>query len=575
MMVFSCFVLLPLTAVLLCVACNERWREKALGFAPVAVLERASKGWRAYYWLLFALIMAAGIGVRCAYFDLLPQGMWQDSVMAGVEAFCLSSGGVDQYGISWPTYFTAWGHSQMSTLYSYLMIPFIRVMGLSRMTLRLPMLLISLLMLPIIWDFARRILDKDYALIVLLIAATNPWQIQQSRSPLESQLMPHVFLLAVYLLYLGMSRRWALYLSMVFFALTPYAYGLASFSAPAFLLPAAIYCLARRKVRPADMAVCVLIFLGLSGMYYYTMMINAFGWETATLGPITMPRFPDSTRANDLALTQENPYRAMIVNLCAFFEQLGQYMSRKENEQLNWAGTMYVFMVPAMLAGLYQLWTHRRAKAQRAEETPLRDGGMFVLLWVAAAAFNGMVIGGWQVHCNILYYPMMLVGAYAIYTAGKSLRLSAQGIAAIILVGFVGFGKVYFHDVARLQTEIGARDGYYEALVDTWDWDYDTYYVSTSSEVPKTAEANVMFAHQIDYSAKSEQTPLVGPDGRMTDWYYTERYIYEDFSEFEPDPMECVVYVINARDKRLFAPEDFILTQYGRYWAAYPRYWAE
>ena len=74
--------------------------------------------------------------------------------MAGVEAFCLLSGGTDQYGTSWPMYFEAWQFSQMSTLYSYLLIPFIKLLGLSKFSLRLPMLLMSLIALPLMWDAA-------------------------------------------------------------------------------------------------------------------------------------------------------------------------------------------------------------------------------------------------------------------------------------------------------------------------------------------------------------------------------------------------------------------------------------
>lgn len=160
--------------------------------------------------------------------------------MAAVEALCLADNGTDQYGTSWPTYFEAWGYSQMSTLYSYLLIPFVKIFGLSKFTLRFPMLLMGLLTLPLMWDVARRIGGRGFALTALFLLALNPWHMVMSRWALEANMLPHVVLLAAELLLIGTRRRWTLYLSMVVFGLAPYAYGLAAVSVPCILLPMAI-----------------------------------------------------------------------------------------------------------------------------------------------------------------------------------------------------------------------------------------------------------------------------------------------------------------------------------------------
>ena len=131
-------------------------------------------------------------------------------------------------------------------------------------------------------------------------------------------MLPHVVLLAAELLLIGTRRRWALYLSMVVFGLAPYAYGLAAVSVPCILLPMAIFLTARKKVKPLDLAVCVAIFAAVSGPYYATMVINAFGLETMTLGRMTMPRFEKSQRVNDISLGSPNPYLSMAQKLRDF-----------------------------------------------------------------------------------------------------------------------------------------------------------------------------------------------------------------------------------------------------------------
>lgn len=182
------WVFVPLAVLLLILAFWEPARRRMLGCKGIQRLEKRLTLSERGYWAAFALILAAGVWVRCYRFTELPLGMNQDGTMAGVEAFCLLSGGTDQYGTSWPTYFEAWQFSQMSTLYSYLLIPFIKLLGLSKFSLRLPMLLMSLIALPLMWDAARRVAGKNYALAAMFLLALNPWHIVLSRWALEANM---------------------------------------------------------------------------------------------------------------------------------------------------------------------------------------------------------------------------------------------------------------------------------------------------------------------------------------------------------------------------------------------------
>ena len=498
--------------------------------------------------------------------------------MAGTEAISLLMNGTDQYGMSWPTYFEAWGFSQMSTLYSYLLIPFFAVLGVSKFTLRLPMLLVSIAMLLVMWDLARRIAGKGFALTVLLLTAINPWHILQSRWALEANLMPHVVLMGVYLLYIGLKKRWALYLSMVFFGLAPYAYGVACFSVPILLVCAAVFCLARRRVKVGDLVVCVLIFAAVAGPYFYTMAINAFGLETAYIGSITMPYFEKSLRTQDLAFMQDDPYYWVVNNL---FDHLGVWLFRAGDTPYNvidWTGTLYVFMPPVVLFGLYSLWQDRRNLALHGDECPMRDGGMILLLWMAAVTCCGALIGGVVNRNNVLFYPLIMFGAYALYQMGRRLRTGLAVMVFMLLISFAGLNWTYFTDEAY-QNTVGDSNsnGQYEALVDVWDWDYDKLYITTIQETAhvRFMQASVMFAHEIDYSARNDERELTGPDGKPSGRYFTNRYVFTDFEDFVPDPMEKSVYVVPQGYLHLFDREMFEITDYHNFAAVYPKYWLE
>ena len=572
------WVFVPLAVLLLILAFWEPARRRMLGCKGIQRLEKRLTLSERGYWAAFALILAAGVWVRCYRFTELPLGMNQDGTMAGVEAFCLLSGGTDQYGTSWPTSFEAWQFSQMSTLYSYLLIPFIKLLGLSKFSLRLPMLLMSLIALPLMWDAARRIAGKNYALAAMFLLALNPWHIVLSRWALEANMLPHVLLLAVDLLLAGVQKRWALYLSMVLFGLAPYAYGLAAVSVPFILLPAAVFLAARRKVKPLDLVICVAVFALVSAPYYVTMAINAFGLETMTLGRMTMPRFAESKRAGDLALGAENPYLDMVQKLESFLPMATGYYRAEDYNGVGWANTMYPFIAPAALFGVYKLCRDRRKLALQKSEAPLRDGGMLILIWMFAAMVNTAMVGGVVNRNNILYYPLILCAAYALWQMGRRLKTALAAMVVMVAIGFAGMCGIYFGD-ADYQFATGNYflSGLQEALDETWDWDCDRYYLTTMdrSDGQKVMTAQVMFAHHIDYAMRAEEEELRGRDGEPNGWYFTERYVLQDFSDFEPDPMECAVYIVRQQEKALFDEADYLITDFGDFAAAYPRYWAE
>ena len=574
MFILTLCVFLPLMLALMAVSFSDRLRSRVLTLGPVRALEKRLVISDRTYWLLFALIMATGVFSRCYRFLELPLGYNQDGLMLGVEAYCLTMGGVDQLGTSWPTYFEAWGFAHMSPLYAWIMMPFIRLLGSTKLALRLPMLLVSLAMLPVVWDFARRMLGKGFALLALFVVALNPWHVLQSRWAIDCNIMPHALLLACYLLFIGSSRRSMLYLSMVFFALSIYGYGLACFSVPVILLCMAVYYVARRKASVPDILICMVIFFGISGPFFYTMAINAFGLEPVQLGPVTLPFFAESKRTNDMAFFQLNPYATVLSNLIGFLYATVIGGRADVYYAMTWTHVMYRFMTPLFVYALYRMWRDRRRMVLVQEDGKARDGMMIVLVWLFASLVNGLVIGGGVNRNDVVYYPMILVCAYGLYLMGRRLRTAAAMAAVMLIVSFAGMNVVYFTDEAYQNSYRVFQNGLVDALEDTWDWDYDEVYVSQEGG-QKLVEASIMYAHDIDYAGRSEQTELLNASGEPTGWYFTERYRVVSFEDFEPDPMACSLYIVTQEEKAVFSEEDFLLTDYGDYAAVYPRYWAE
>ena len=204
-----------------------------------------SKNRKIFFWSILALAMI----LRCIRFATVPDGINQDEAMGAVDAWALSKYGTDRYGTFLPVHFTAWRYSQMNVLLAYCMVPFIKLFGFNTVTVRLPMVLISSGAVALVYLVGRKLFSERIALVAMLLTAVNPWQFMQSRWSLDCNLFPHIFLLGFYLLLLGLEKRRYLYLSMVFFGLTFYCYGIAAYSVTAFLFVFFIWCLWKRRLK--------------------------------------------------------------------------------------------------------------------------------------------------------------------------------------------------------------------------------------------------------------------------------------------------------------------------------------
>ena len=242
---------------------------------------------------------------------------------------------------------------------------------------------------------------------------------------------------------------------------------------------------------------------------------------------------------------------------------------------IDWAHTMYRFAPPLIVCGLYWMWRNRRELALSGSERPEREGLMLILLWMGAATVNGMMIGGVVNRCNAVFYPLMLLCAYGLVQMGRRLRVAAAGAAALLGVAFVCFCGVYFTDEAY-QQRVGAYFlyGAQETLELVRDSDASHIYVTTlsSSAGEKIMRAQVMFAHEIDYSQLTGQKELTDSNGAANGRTFSERYVFVDFRDFAPNPTEDAVYIVRGSERSLFDEERFAITDIGEFAAVHPRH---
>jgi len=547
-MMNKCFLFL---AIILCVACmfyifatKEKKRQRA---EAMVMSDRT-------YLILLAVVAVAAVGIRIYQLGSVPGGFNQDGVMAAVDGKALADHGTDRYGMRFPVHLTAWGYGQMSALLSYLLVPFIKLFGFSPLVLRLPQMLVSIAGLVCLYLFIRDVFGKNPALVVLMFAAVNPWHILQSRWILDCNLYPHFFMIGIYFLNKGLAKRLYLFLSMVFFGLCMYCYGVSIYTMPLFLLAACIYLLLIKKLKIIDALLSALVYLLVAWPFILVMMINYFQWDTIKTPLFTLPYFPDSVRSNDILFFSGDIAGQLIQNFKSLMNVTLLQIKDLPWNDVEGFGTMYLFSMPFFILGIISLFRWHRKN----------PGAIFAFIFLMTGIFCGLLTNGVNVNrINIIYYPIIIFTGLGLYEAIQWFSVSKWCLLTGYLVAFGLFANVYFTSYAE---EIR---GYFHgdfgsALESVADADVDRYYITAYYDAVDLTQILILFYHQVDaeyFQGKKDTEELP----------FQEKYIISNLQYVEVNPAENAAYVVSAEELAYFNLELYDTHQFGNYYALTPK----
>lgn len=296
--------------------------------------------------LFFFLIFVLGAFLRFYRLSELPYGLNPDEASAGYEAFSLLNYGIDRNGYSYPILFKSWGSGQ-NVLYSYLAIPFIAALGLNVLSVRLPMAIMSTVSLLFFWLLCRKTRGKGFAIIALFFLAIAPWHILSARWALESNLLPHFLLFAVYFTVLAEDRQVFLLPASFFFALSLYAYGTAMMFTPPILLFALWRF--RKKIEIRFFLPALIIFILLGFPIVYCQLRNALGLPATKLWGLSLPALNETRQSNVMSFD-------ILQIFGNFFEALKVILLQRDGLVFNFSsmsGLYYPFGIFFLIAGIY------------------------------------------------------------------------------------------------------------------------------------------------------------------------------------------------------------------------------
>lgn len=299
------------------------------------------------------LVFLLGFLVRVIGIQYFPIGLNTDEASSGYEAYAISNYGIDRNGNFLPVFLVAWGSGQ-NALYSYLMMPFVKILGLNIIATRLPMAIIGCISL-IVWYLLLRIIkDKKFALIGLAFLSICPWHIMKSRWGLESNVFPDLVLWAVFLLiiYLKTKKRRMLFISSIILGLTGYAYGTAYLFLPVFCILLFGYMLYKKEVNIKDTIISFVIITAIAFPIMLCVLINSFDLPQINLPFMTIPKMYINRYEEQTTLFSGNIILNSLKNI-----KKSILLIFLQNDELAWntikgIGMYYVISIPFIIMGI-------------------------------------------------------------------------------------------------------------------------------------------------------------------------------------------------------------------------------
>ena len=384
---------------------------------------------------VFWLLVIASVVLRLWQFNSVPFGMHQDEINAGYETWSLIHFGTDRWGNIWPVYFPSWGSGQ-NVLYSYILMPFMMVFGDSDVIIRVPALLMGILLPILVYLLTKRLFNVQTALIAMFISAFFPDFIRASRWAVESNIVPFMVVLSLYVLVVALQdkkqRWWVVVPALIPLALTVYAYVITIVPVGIFLLVVLVW---KRKVVLANwgkwltsiMIFGVLLVPIVLFLLKTTVFKNApFSFEQWL--PFSLPALEESRYGQ---ITEGSSSLAEVI-----FTNLTQLVT---GNFLGQAGSGPDFVFPLFIFAVVVLILSMAPKTK--ELFPFN----VVSLWCLAAMTLILFVPLSNIRGNLLFVPFIILLSNGLYVLFTEAKLSHQRVfAGALIVGYLLYTSVWF-----------------------------------------------------------------------------------------------------------------------------------
>lgn len=276
--------------------------------------------------LLLLSILALAAFLRLYQLDSVPPSPSLDEVSIGYNAYSILRTGADEYGTKFPIVLRAYDDYRPA-LYVYLVIPFIQLLGLTVVAVRLPSVIASIvtvfLTYLVVKELFHKAFDGNHVEIIALsssaLLAISPWHIYISRLGHEANIGLFLVVLGAYLFFRAVNRKQGTWLMV---SAAVFALSLNSYQSEKIISPLLVFMLSllyRKELLSMKRSVLRAMVLG---------VIVSLPTLVATFAPSGLVRFSTTSILADSQLLhdQQQLYRISVEK----GDILGQIINRRK-----------------------------------------------------------------------------------------------------------------------------------------------------------------------------------------------------------------------------------------------------
>ncbi|MEK7165183.1 MAG: glycosyltransferase family 39 protein, partial [Patescibacteria group bacterium] len=171
---------------------------------------------------LLAVIFVAFV-MRSQNLGNNPPAAYGDEISFAWNAWNILKTGTDEYGVPYPLQFRAFDDYK-APIPVYILVPFLRALGLNTFAVRFPVVLFSVATIWITYLLGKRLINGKIGLIAAFLLTISSWHLHLSRGFFESTISLFFFVTATYFFVEAKDDLRKLIFSAIFFALTLYSY---------------------------------------------------------------------------------------------------------------------------------------------------------------------------------------------------------------------------------------------------------------------------------------------------------------------------------------------------------------
>ena len=515
--------------------------------------------------ILFILALLFLVAIRLYHFGTQPVWYYVDEAMSSYDAYSLMLYGTDHWGFSFPVHMYAWGWSQQSAIFTYMIVPFMKLVGYNMFATRLPLLLLSVVGAVFLALIVRDVLGDKMAIVALIICAFNPWHYVQSRYGIDCNVLPHVLIAGIFFLihFIKTKKKRYLYIGTILMGLTFYSYMIAVYSIPILMIMVFIYFLRNKQISIKTFILNVITFLVVTfPIIILSVMMVTDAEHNIKLGIFTIPALRESERPQDILFMSGNILNQFCINVVALFKTIFLQAEKWPWDTIVHYGTMYKCMASMLFVGIIVLIFSFKKKYQKDYAWILLSY-LVITVWVGVITADVTEIR----RLNLFYYLGMILICYTIH-AFSDKKVIYYGLIAMFFP--LGMLMLYSYHHTYLETFVGPMSfstSFPQALEKAAEFDADKYYINDDVLGPETgtvSEVYTLVAQKIDpqyrYGYKDYQY-----DNDTERMPYKEKYNYISVDEMKIDPNENAVYVVTEGEAEEFDSELFDVYSYGLY----------